>query len=149
MIGDTKIKKAIIATLFTMLMATAAYATTTWYFITSRRGGLIHTTTTIDGTVLYSYDNKTWRYEDIYFDQSNKLYVAFNVTYISPSSAGSDFNFTFRLFNSTGNSNVTSFSVVQKISSAPVMVNCTEELSTYLVIGNTYTVYVDIYKDVA
>ena len=147
MIGDTKIKKAIIATLFTILMATAAYATT-WYFITSRRGGWIITTTTIDGTVLYSYDNKTWLYEDIYFDQTNKLYAAFNVTYISPSSAGSNFNFTFRLFNYTDNSNVTSFSVQQTISSAPVMVNCTEELSTYLQIGKTYTVYVDIYKAV-
>jgi hypothetical protein len=31
MIGDTKIKKAIIATLFTMLMATAAYATISIY----------------------------------------------------------------------------------------------------------------------
>jgi hypothetical protein len=142
MIGDTKIKKAIIATLFTILMATAAYATT-WYFITSRRGGWIITTTTIDGTVLYSYDNKTWLYEDIYFDQSNKLYAAFNVTYISPSSKDSLFNFTFLLFD--GNSNVTLTSVPQTIS-APVMVYCPQELSTYLQIGKTYTVYVDIYK---
>ena len=145
MIGDTKIKKAIIATLFTILMATAAYATT-WYYLTSKQGGYITITKTIDGTVLYSYNNDTWVSGNITLDPSNSLYVAFNVTDISPSSAGSDFNFTFRLFNSTGNSNVTSFSVVQTISSAPVMVNCTEELSTYLVIGNTYTVYVDIYK---
>jgi hypothetical protein len=34
MIGDTKIKKAIIATLFTMLLATAAYAT---YYIWSQQ----------------------------------------------------------------------------------------------------------------
>jgi hypothetical protein len=143
MIGDTKIKKAIIATLFTMLLATAAYATT-WYFITSRRGGWIYTTKTIDGNVLYSYDNKSWIYGNTYFDQTNKLYVAFNVTYISPSSKGSLFNFTFLLFD--GSSNVTLVSVERTISNAPVMVYCPQELSTYLQIGKTYTVYVDIYK---
>jgi hypothetical protein len=143
MIGDTKIKKAIIATLFTMLLATAAYATT-WYFITSRRGGWIYTTKVIDGTVLYSYDNQNWRHEDIYFDQTNKLYAAFNVTDISPSSKGSLFNFTFLLFD--GTSNLTLASVEQTISNAPVMVYCPQELSTYLQIGKTYTVYVDIYK---
>jgi len=147
MMGDTKIKKAIIATLFTMLLATAAYATIS-YFITSRRGGWIYTTTTIDGTVLYSYNNNTWVSGDITLDPSSSLYVAFNVTDISPSSAGSNFTFIFRLFNWTGNSTVTSFSVVQQISSVSVMVYCPEELSTYLVIGNTYTVYVDIYKEV-
>jgi hypothetical protein len=145
MIGDTKIKKAIIATLFTMLMATAAYATTTWYFITSKQGGLIYTTKVIDGTVLYSYNNDTWVSGDITLDPSNSLYVAFNVTDISPSSAGSNFTFTFLL--SDGSSNITLASVQQTISSAPVMVNCTNAFQN-LQLGTTYTVYVDIYKSV-
>jgi len=150
MVGNEKIKKAVIATLLTILLATTAYATT-WYYITTKQGGYIYTTSTIGGEVLYSSDNDTWISGDMTFDQTNKLYVAFNVTHISPSSVGSLFNFTFRLFNYTGSpntgSNVTSVSVNQTISEF-TMVYCPEELSGYLEIGNTYIVYVDIYKQI-
>jgi hypothetical protein len=140
---DKRLKMLTALTMIAIMTVAIVYAS---YWIITKKGGWIYTTKTIDGDVLYSYDNKSWIYGNIYFDQTNKLYAAFNVTYISPSSAGSNFNFTFRLFNYTDNSNVTSFSVQQTISSTPAIVYCPTELSTYLVIGKTYTVYVDIYK---
>jgi subtilisin family serine protease len=149
MIGDTKIKKAIIATLFTMLMATtAAYAT--WWYIKTFKGGEITVVGTVFGTVYYSYNNNTWRTGDLTVNLSDpdtdELWVMFNVTHIPEQSMTLLFN--FRLYCETDGNNVTTVSVQQTFSKSdlPKAIYANTNFATYMQIDKQYTVYVDIYK---
>jgi len=149
MIGDTKIKKAIIATLFTILLATAAYATT-WWYITTFKGGKITVVGTVFGTVYYSYNNETWRTGDLTVNLSDpdtdELWVMFNVTHIPEQSM--TLLFDFRLYCENDNQNVTTIGVTAMLSKTdlPKAIYANTDFATYMQIDKQYTVYVDIYK---
>jgi hypothetical protein len=149
MIGDTKIKKAIIATLFTMLMATAAYAAT-WWYIKTFQGGEITVVGTVFGTVYYSYNNADWRTGDLTVNLSDpdtdELWVMFNVTHIPEQSM--TLLFDFRLYCESDKQNVTTIGVTAMLSKTdlPKEIHANTDFAKYMQIDKQYTVYVDIYK---
>jgi len=147
MIGDTKIKKAIIATLFTMLLATAAYATT-WYYLTTKYGGYIPVYTGLEGFVEYSYNGTTWVSTDlpVYKNDTDKdsLYVAFNITSL-PEPMYLLLNFT--LYFTNNGTTVYTHSLEQSVTTTGLIV-CDYDFAPLMVGGQTYRIKVDIYKAV-
>ena len=75
---NTKVKKAVIATLFTILLATTAYATAV--FLASFTSPQVKVER-IDGFFEFSTDNSTWKKATDNYQISNmSWYVRFNIT---------------------------------------------------------------------
>ena len=135
-----RIEKLITLTAMFLLFVGSVYAVEAiWTFY----GGYILVVGTVEGKVLYSYDNSTWTSGNIIVNKSasgqDKLYVSFNVTSIVGEGT---YNFTFYLSSKDTQEVIGTKTVQLTFEDIPKMIYCPEVLDTELTVGNTYQVIV-------
>jgi len=135
-----RIEKLITLTAMFLLFVGSVYAVEAiWTFY----GGYILVVGTMEGKVLYSYDNSTWTSGNIIVNKSasgqDKLYVSFNVTSIVGEGT---YNFTFYLSSKDTQEVIGTKTVQLTFEDIPKMIYCPEVLDTELTVGNTYQVIV-------
>jgi len=135
-----RIEKLITLTAMFLLFVGSVYAVEAiWTFY----GGYILVVGTVEGKVLYSYDNSTWTSGNIIVNKSasgqDKLYVSFNVTSIVGEGT---YNFTFYLSSKDMQEVIGTKTVQLTFEDIPKMIYCPEVLDTELTVGNTYQVIV-------
>ena len=137
---EEKVKKLTALTAMLLLFVGSVYAVEAiWTFY----GGYILVVGTMEGKVLYSYDNSTWTSGNIIVNKSasgqDKLYVSFNVTSIVGEGT---YNFTFYLSSKDMQEVIGTKTVQLTFEDIPKMIYCPEVLDTELTVGNTYQVIV-------